>query len=97
MLGEYNFHAKKERGRLKIKIWLRGSDITADKIFCFSPPLKSLLVLHHSGNLIDKISFKENMDNNNLYSHHFISKNGDEYNFTDNENAQVRIYQIVRE
>ncbi len=81
--------------RINIQSWLRGADVTADRFYCYSPLLKSMLVFDHSGTPIESYSFREEMDDHAGYSLNFIEFSDDAFYFVDIGSAQIKAYALV--
>lgn len=77
-------------------VWLQGVDVEPDRFYCYSPPLRSLLVFNHNGILLESMPIKGDLTEKAYSRYNFVEKAGEEYYFTDLDNAQVCVFKAVR-
>lgn len=85
-----------DNGRLRIKNWLMGANTDDDYFYCYANKKGEMFILDHSGNLVNKISFKgEKPEGYNQY--HFISKENNEFYFAAYFDSEILIYNLEKD
>jgi len=95
----HNINPKKvvEGYLYKLKDWMRGAFVDDDNFYCFALRQGKMLVLDHSGNLLETIPFAQKEPLDAYAPRKFIFKESDKFCFTDMREGQILIYKLVRE
>ena len=79
-----------------VKGWIRGAFVTDDKMYCYSPMFKGILVLDHHGNLIENIPIARRLKEYSFRAKTFVHMENLNFIFTDLLDAEIEIYKLVK-